>query len=150
MLWESMLKMYTTTYIANKHGVYADNFDQESVIVNLNLGNYYNVCNLASQIWNTLELGAKPMDLVTQLADFYKIDQATIKQDMERFISNLINEGLILELEQGSHQDLNLDNLPSEYKAPVLETFNDLQDLFLLDPVHAIDDKMGWPIQANK
>lgn len=142
--------MQNKGYIVNKQGVYADNFDQESVIVNLNLGNYYNLRYIASKIWNKLEIGTKPISFVTQLADFYKIDIVTIEQDLNKFIQTLIDEGLILEFDDVNEQSLDLNSLPSEYTAPELETFNDLQDLFLLDPVHAIDDKMGWPIQANK
>jgi len=29
--------------------------------------------------------------------------------------------------------------------APALESFGDMQDLLLLDPVHEVDEEMGWP-----
>ena len=31
------------------------------------------------------------------------------------------------------------------FSAPVVETFADLQDLIVLDPVHEVDATAGWP-----
>lgn len=141
--------MHDQNYITNKHGVYADNFDGEVVIVNLNLGNYYNVRHVASSIWQSLEVGINVGDLITQLKKFYPLDSNTIEQDIHNFINNLTKDELILTLDVKPIKIPEFINLPSEYTPPQLEVFSDLQDLFLLDPVHAVDDKMGWPIQAK-
>lgn len=142
-------KMRHINYITNKHGIYSDVFDREVVIVNLNLGNYYNVRNVASAIWRSLELGTNIDRLIIELKNIYTSDVAIIEQNIHSFIDELIKDGLILESNLETTEANNLTDLPSEYTAPILEVFNDLQDLFLLDPVHAVDDKMGWPIQAN-
>ncbi len=34
------------------------------------------------------------------------------------------------------------------FEAPVLESYSDMQDLLLLDPIHDVDDA-GWPV-ANQ
>jgi len=35
------------------------------------------------------------------------------------------------------------------YAPPVLETFSDMQDLLLLDPIHEVDDA-GWPMAPRQ
>jgi hypothetical protein len=37
--------------------------------------------------------------------------------------------------------------LPGAFQPPTLESYNDMQDLLLLDPIHDVDD-MGWPQKA--
>jgi hypothetical protein len=35
---------------------------------------------------------------------------------------------------------------PAPWAAPALETFTDMQELILLDPVHEVEPGQGWPV----
>lgn len=135
-------------YLANSHGVHFEDFNGENVIVNLNLGNYYSLRHSASCLWDALQQGVLEADLVTDLVDFYQLDSAMISQDVQHFLAELSKEQLIIPTSITLGQHLDVSKLPAQYLAPELEVFNDLQQLFLLDPVHAVDSQMGWPFQA--
>ena len=140
--------MLAKSYIVNSQGVYSDNFDGEAVIVNLNLGNYYSVRGVCSAIWFALQDGVSLSELISQISMHYNLDKQVVSTDLVVLFEQLIKDSLIVEVESGvSVLDARL--LPAEYIAPKLETFSDLQDLFLLDPVHAVDDKLGWPIKPE-
>ncbi len=32
-----------------------------------------------------------------------------------------------------------------DYVSPVLERFDDVRDLLLIDPIHQVDQEYGWP-----
>ncbi|MBY0243942.1 MAG: PqqD family protein [Sphingobacteriaceae bacterium] len=139
--------MLEKSYIVNSQGVYSDNFDGEAVIVNLNLGNYYSVRDVASAIWSSLQLGVSLSNLADQISSHYNSDKAIVAADLLALFEHLFNDSMIVEFNDGSVSALDTSLLPAQYSAPQLETFSDLQDLFLLDPVHAVDDKLGWPIK---
>ncbi len=138
--------MLEKSYIVNSQGVYSDNFDGEAVIVNLNLGNYYSVRDVASAIWSSLQLGVSLSNLADHISAHYNSDKAIVTADLLALFEHLFNDSMIVEF-KGNVSALDTSLLPAQYSAPQLETFSDLQDLFLLDPVHAVDDKLGWPIK---
>jgi hypothetical protein len=136
-------------YRANLNGVHFENFNGENVIVNLNLGNYYSVRNCAAWIWDALQVGVTEAGLIDDLVNFYQLERELISQDLGRFLSALRDEQLIIETNAADLSSLEIGKLPRHYLAPELEIFNDLQELFLLDPVHAVDGTMGWPFQPD-
>jgi hypothetical protein len=60
----------------------------------------------------------------------------------------LLENGLLVALEDGAPAASPLE-LPAsemrEFQPPVLESYSDMQDILLLDPIHEVDDKAGWP-----
>ena len=67
--------------------------------------------------------------------------------DSEAALSELIDEELLCQaetsgppVEEWSSQD---------YRSPVVQVFSDLQDLIVLDPVHEVDDRAGWPSRSR-
>ena len=75
--------------IAVTEGVYSEKFADESVIVNLNIGNYYNVRNIASNIWSSLQNGVSTNKLISYIAQYYKIDTAIVDSEVKKFIERL-------------------------------------------------------------
>ena len=139
-----------STYIANSNGIFSEKFENESVIVNLNIGNYYNVRNIGSNIWESLQEGASISKLITDLAEFYKIDSTTITNDINNFVNLLKEEKLIIDHTNDNNYKIDLTTLPKDYTSPKLEVFSDLQEMFLLDPVHDADNKLGWPYKPGE
>ena len=136
-------------YIANKYGIFSENFTGEHVIVNLNLGNYYNVRNLASSVWGLMQQdGIIVTDLVSAIEKNYQVN-TTCANDVVAFIDKLEEEQLIIKSEVTNSINLDKVTFPTDYTCPGLEVFNDLQDLFLLDPVHDVDNAMGWPFKPE-
>jgi len=54
--------------------------------------------------------------------------------------------------ESQNTQEFHLNGLFKDidsYKAPELDTYEDMQDLILLDPIHEVDES-GWPNVADE
>ena len=73
-----------------------------------------------------------------------------VATDVGRFVADLRSAGLVTDAGDEA-SDARAEPDPSAlfdgnraYSAPLLETYTDLEDLMLLDPVHDVDDK-GWP-----
>ncbi|MGH7884318.1 MAG: PqqD family protein [Thermodesulfobacteriota bacterium] len=129
-----------------------ETIDGETVIINLDNGNYYSLNGIGADIWNLIENGADKKSIT----GIIKVNYDIIKVDFENSLNNLINEllseGLIVTSGDNKHVDLKDVKLISKeinnnavYKEPSLEKYTDMQDLLLLDPIHEVDDNTGWP-----
>jgi hypothetical protein len=69
--------------------------------------------------------------------------------DLELFLEELVNNGLIEESDSVPVQMVNLSSsLGWEYDIPKLQKYTDVQSLLLLDPIHEVSE-VGWPAQLN-
>jgi hypothetical protein len=120
-------------YTINTPQVISEITTDETVVINLETGSYYNLNADASKIWALLEKGV-------DITDFEKIDASIIE-----FCNKLIAEGLLKEAtttEKVTTIDVDAKNL-------VLETYTDMQDLLGLDPIHEAAPEAGWPVAKN-
>lgn len=132
-------------YTVNNIGIYSENFSGENVIVNLNVGNYYSINGVASFLWNAFSVPVNFTTIIDILKEHYANIQ-NVEEDVRHFISKLLADNLLKEVDDViTANKIDITLLPNEYTPPVLETFDDLQELFLLDPIHEVDEKMGWP-----
>jgi hypothetical protein len=121
--------------------------DAEIVVVNLIEGVYYFLTGTAAYTWMSLHAGQSISEISQSLAPNDK-DLESIHQDIESFVRNLLELSLV---EQVNQMRQTLDRQPAvteyvtnDYVPPALETYADLQDILLLDPVHDVDVS-GWP-----
>jgi hypothetical protein len=121
-------------------------FDDELVLANYDSGLYYSLADSAAKIWLALKAGASDRTIVAAFTR--KFPAATgIETEVRNFIDKLLAEGLIVPAEKGDEGEPSLESL-SDFRPPVLERFDDLKELLLLDPVHDVDDA-GWPVKAE-
>ena len=59
------------------------------------------------------------------------------------FLDALVAEGLVSDTPGTEKRTVEVA-LPATFTAPNLETFTDLQELLMLDPIHEVD-AAGWP-----
>lgn len=65
-----------------------------------------------------------------------------------RFIAELARLNLIVPAELTADLTAEIEVPASdEFQPPALESYTDMQDLLLLDPIHEVDE-MGWPQKA--
>jgi hypothetical protein len=128
-------------YTINAPDVVAEDFNGQTVILNLSDGRYFNLAGIASPIWSNLLRGCTPQ------AIFDSLDQhrPELREQASRFIDQLIDLSLIRrETEAG------VDPAPSlgddwSGEAPQIEIFDDLAELIFADPIHDVDEQVGWP-----
>jgi len=138
----------TSTYIVSE--IFAD---EEAAIINLKSGNYYSLNKTGAQIWRQIEQGFAVEqindDMRRRLAAGSNYDEA----EVDRFVQRLKEEGLIVAAETDSALNVKLqdsENVDSEsintYEPPIIETYADMQEILLLDPIHEVEEN-NWLIK---
>lgn len=138
------------TYRINAPNVVHETIDGEVVIIHLEKGIYYSLLNTATDIWTDIELGMDVETLTHHMQTKYEGDEQDIQSKIQDFIGQLEDKNLIVlnKKEASDSQEITLDSNDSEQKqpfeTPIVEEFNDMEDLLLLDPIHEVTDE-GWP-----
>jgi hypothetical protein len=141
----------TDFFRINTPTVVHETIDGETVIMNLDSGNYYSLTETGVKIVDLLVPGASVGDLVKQVGDCYQGNAGEIAQAVEAFVAELLAEGILVPgpgtgvppEPQGGRQPV-ATAAKSEFKPPVLNKYSDMQELLLLDPIHEVD-ATGWP-----
>ncbi len=124
--------------------------------INLANGHYHSLRETARDAFVLFAAGVAVPDVVAALAAIGPSDDE-VAADVGRFVTDLVAAGLVADADAktgdatdgdtpvGDGPDVStLFDGTRAYGAPMLETYTDLEDLMLLDPVHDVDDK-GWP-----
>jgi hypothetical protein len=121
----------------------------EVIIVDFSTGNYYALIHIAKQIWQLIEQQGAVDQIAQLLSDRYLRAKEAVLADLELFLEELVNNGLIEESDSVPVQIVNLSSsLGWEYDIPKLQKYTDVQSLLLLDPIHEVSE-VGWPAQLN-
>ena len=138
-----------TKLVVPKSAVTWDEIGGEIVAINLANGLYHSLRDTARDAFVLLDAGVTVAEVVAALAATGP-SADVVATDVGRFVADLLSAGLATEAGDDA-SDVGAKPDPSAlfdgnraYSAPLLETYTDLEDLMLLDPVHDVDDK-GWP-----
>ena len=126
-----------------------ETIDGETVIVNLESGDYYSLRHTGVDVWNLIEAGASYEKISESLSSQYAADKEEINKAVRDLLIMFQQEGLV---KTSSEKDTASAASPSnssegtlaEFKAPLFEKYTDMQQLLLLDPVHEVTEE-GWP-----
>jgi hypothetical protein len=138
----------------NEADVIHQEFDREVVVINLASGSYFNLPGVAGEIWRWLTAGgASAGDLALQAVRSFDVTPARAQADMEAFLGQLQARSLIVDASLAGQSDgaprPEAEMSPvvprAPYESPRLQAYNELQELFLIDPVHDVDPEVGWP-----
>ena len=141
-------------FTVNRPKVIHEILDGELVMINLETGNYYTMDGVGADIWAMVEAGQSVGRIISALAGRYQALPEQMQQEVNRFIAELEDEGLIIRNET-LHKKKTSDDPPiivqsqadgkqKEFSRPILTKYTDMKDLLLLDPIHEVDDT-GWP-----
>jgi hypothetical protein len=142
------------TWSVKESGVIHQEFDGEVVVIDLASGNYFSLPGSAGVLWRQMvQCPSAAESLVATLVARYGVDEARAGQDVSAFLSDLEREGLALRSTgaAATNPPAPEDTDPgarAPYSVPKVTAFRDLQELFLLDPVHEVDPSAGWPHAA--
>ena len=124
--------------------------DAEAVIVNLETGHYYMLKETGERIWAALARGASVRDIVAELGGADDGVDGALEATVSTFLRELLAEGLIVPAPDAAGEPRAagapaLARPGTPVAAPVLEKFQDMKELILLDPVHEVHEDLGWP-----
>ena len=138
--------MKDNSYEISSPDVVAEVFAGEVVVLNLENGKYFSLRGLSAQLWAVIMEGYTPH----HIHEYLHGKQHMLAQASDTFLQSLIDEKLIRECERvhelsSSIEDLLAVNTDEDQEQPVLEIYDDMAELILSDPIHEVDEDVGWP-----
>jgi hypothetical protein len=129
----------------NTPHVVHETIDGETILLHLNTGNYYSFDGFGAIIWQGLILTGSIKTMIEKLG--LNEEQS---EEVKQFNAALLEEELLIEDgEEASAKDSSelaeLLKEAGDYATPQLHKYADLQELLLLDPIHDVEEKKGWP-----
>ena len=146
---EQMSMQLETSYEISVPDIVAEDFTTEIVVLNLANGKYFSLTGVAASLWNDIAAGHRPQDILDRLSAQVKDTEA-----VRTFILDLIREELIRPVEvtvASVPADMACTTAASDIDAepPRLEAFDDMAELILSDPIHDVDEDVGWPVKRT-
>jgi hypothetical protein len=137
-----MTAMNTSSqYAINGPDVVAEDFEGQIVILNLANGHYFALSGIASPIWSRLVAGHNPQSIIASIES----TRPDLSAGALAFMGRLVELNLVRPHTSGA------DESPEPIKdawlgeTPEIEVFNDLAELIFADPIHDVDERVGWP-----
>ena len=130
-----------TLYRVNSGDVVHETIEGEVIAIDLARGSYYNLAGSGPRIWSQLVQGASAASIAQ---GFDSEEPDLVEREVAGLIDRLAAESLIQE-----HPGAEATGPPSTedaipFEPPRFEKYTDMQDYFLLDPIHEVDAS-GWP-----
>lgn len=141
-----------------------ETIDGETILIHLGSGAYYSLAGCGADIWELLAAGAGIEEVVASTQTRYDADPEQIAQPVRALIDELLAEELILDASSTVPQDAQpgakavetttassagIDRSGSAtstpFVAPVLHKYTDMQQFMLVDPLHDVEQDVGWP-----
>jgi hypothetical protein len=134
-------------YSVDTKSVIFERFEDEVIAIHLDRGIYYSLNETAADVFELLSQQPSREQILAALAAHYAEEPATVRAAVEPFLDLLLEEKLIATVPAGG---MNGNWHPSEdrasrpFVAPSYSAHRDMQELFLLDPIHDVGEA-GWP-----
>jgi len=135
--------MQQRVYAVASKDIVFESFDGEAVVLDLSNGKYFGFSDSGSRIWQALSSGVAAQALVGAKAGAARIGLA----DLDSFIARLLDFGLLAAAEtpaQPLSGDL-LAELAATSEPLRVDVHDDLADLIIVDPIHEVEEPLGWP-----
>lgn len=132
----------------NAPAVVAEIIDGEAVIMDLATGHYFSTQHVGCDIWRGIELGASEETIARWLKATYGLETDQATACVAAFVDELMQRQLVVArggTVPGVEPTENWMTGGRPFAAPMLNTYTDMEELLLLDPIHDVD-QAGWPM----
>ena len=126
----------------------SEKIDNDTVVINLTNGCYYNFNPTASYIWELIGCGLRKEDIHNRYTSVFDVPDDESKKDLANIFGFLLDNELIKKSNSAlSGPDPTSSDIA--YVKPAIEKFDDMQEMLLLDPIHEVTEK-GWPYKSDE
>ena len=117
----------------NEPNIVHENIDSETVILNLDSGNYYSIVDVAADIWSYIEKGAPVSEILPLIRKNYECPQGNEENAVNLFLNQLQQEELVividdkstdLPLPQDWKDQITVNGNKTVFNAPVLNKYS--------------------------
>jgi hypothetical protein len=130
--------------------VTSEDFKREVLIIDLKTGHYHSLRGVAATIWRLLDAGQSLQESILWMEKCYATPHETLEADTKSFVADLEKLGLIMAVEERAGNNAAIETDDAPYAQPTIDSYGDLQDLLLLDPIHEIAPEAGWPHRLDE
>ena len=125
-----------TVFYPNDQDVVSKVIEGEAILINLKTGIYYSMNETGGMTWSSLTHGASIEQISEFMVNHCQGTGETVGSDIQAFIDLLVDEALVVssEIEYTSEIPALEFDKPAEYKMPSMEKFDDMAEMFALDP----------------
>ncbi len=122
-----------------------ETIDGEAILIHLGTGTYYSLDGVGAELWGLLSNGTDRDDALAASLVRYEGEPGEIEAGVSKLVRDLLDAGLLVEdgASNGSASGLPEGRVP--FTTPVLHTYTDMQEFMLVDPLHEVDEAVGWP-----
>ena len=134
-------------YRVNAPAVLYEMFDDELVAIHLETGSYHSLFAASADAFVLLAEEATVPELAHALSQKYAAGADQIEAALGEFVAQLQKENLISVVEtRKTRGPLQVPGSESglPFIPPTVAAYHELQGLFLIDPIHEVDER-GWP-----
>jgi hypothetical protein len=130
----------------NSPQVVAETIDGEAIIVNLVTGTYYSLPGDSMLVWTAILDGATVEKMAEAASRATGEPFEAASDAIGEFCASLEEQGLIVPVGENGAGDAPVDFSDGGpgLLEPAYESYSDMRDLVLLDPVHEVEES-GWP-----
>lgn len=128
-------------------GIAFENFEDEIVVVNLPVGHYYSFKGSARTLFLHIINGSNKEVFSKFIQNNYEVTWEEAVSAAEDFISTLDSHNFLIEtsiIEEFIPNEM-VERMP--FDKPIIETYDDMKELLMLDPIHDVDSVQGWPLK---
>lgn len=139
-----------STFQIDRARIQFERFEDETVLINVENGFYYSISRSGSELLQLLDSGYQVAMLVGIMVDD-SVDSVHYSALITRFVEDLILEGILIETFNSPTTNQSIDIVRPLYSSTegfeplILEKFDEVSDLLLIDPIHMVDQQQGWP-----
>jgi hypothetical protein len=152
----------------NTPHVVHETIDGETILIHLGTGAYYSLEGVGAHVWGLTVAVGDEGEIVADVQSRYDADLQMVAEAVESLLRRLLEEELLAPAETTSggrvggvpaggdegdaaagekppRSEDSASSLPAEFVAPVLSKYTDMQEFMLIDPIHDVEEEVGWP-----
>lgn len=152
-MFEFLMQMNQKRFLkVNDPQVVHETIDGETILLDLRTGMYYSMNPSGSALWDFLANTGDPQMAEEILCEKNPEQRLVIHDALASFVAQLLDEGLMVPDVNETREKIadegkwinGLQSAAMPFESPVMNKYEDMQHLLLLDPIHEVDNT-GWP-----
>jgi hypothetical protein len=130
--------------------VVSDIIDGEAIMLHRLYGDYFSTDGVGGLIWQWIGEGRSRSQILSMLNARFSASPAEIATAVDSFLADLVTHKLVREIIEGDESATETiepqTNPEAEFVRPTLHVYSDIRNMVLLDPIHDVDENIGWPM----
>ena len=130
--------MSPNTFRISSSNITSKIMDGEAIVIDLSTGIYYSLDDVGGVVWQGVEESQSRQAILNHILATYDVSEDIAAADLDRLLSEMTAAALIAPAEESAESaepfDAGAPDSKAEYRSPQLNKYEDMAELFALDP----------------